>query len=207
MKGIFITFEGIEGVGKTTQIARLHQYLLAEGYSTIQVREPGGTEIGSHIRSILLDPTIQESFSAYTELLLYVASRAQLVHQVILPALKEGKIVLCDRFVDSTIAYQVYGAGLSIDEVLQINRLATNGLVPDRTYLFDLSPSLIEERLHLRGQGKDRMEQKAHAFHERVREGYLQLATSNSERIRVLDATKSKTEIFDEILQDFRSYS
>ncbi len=206
MKGKFITFEGTEGVGKTTQVSRLYEYLLAEGFPVILVHEPGGTEIGNRIRSILLDSEIKEPFSVHTELLLYAASRSQLVHQVILPAISSGKIVLCDRFTDSTIAYQSYGAGASIVEVIQINKLATNGLEPDRTYLLDLPIELAETRLLTRGKSKDRMEQKEIAFHERVRDGYLTLASGVPERICVIDASKSKEEIFDEIVQDLLQY-
>lgn len=207
MKGKFITFEGAEGVGKTTQISRLYDHLLSEGYSVVRVHEPGGTEVGNQIRSILLDPTIKEPFSIHAELLLYAASRAQLVNQVIRPALAKGQIILCDRFADSTIAYQAYGAGASIGEVIHINQLATMGLQPDRTYLLDMPVSQAESRLALRGKQKDRMEQKELAFHERVREGYLTLAAGVPERIMVVDANKSIEEIFDEILRDFNKLS
>jgi dTMP kinase len=205
MKGIFLTFEGIEGVGKSTQIAKLYDYLSVD-YPVIQVREPGGTKIGMEIRKILLDPSIQEPFSMFAELFLYAASRAQLMEQVILPALEEGKIILCDRFIDSTIAYQAYGAGVPLQDVLQINRQAIGNHFPNRTYLLDLPISISQERLAARSKGKDRMEQKSEDFHSRVRNGYLALAEDNKERIKLIDATRSKKSIFKEILQDIKSY-
>jgi dTMP kinase len=205
MKGIFLTFEGIEGVGKSTQIAKLYDYLSVD-YPVIQVREPGGTKIGMEIRKILLDPSIQEPFSMFAELFLYAASRAQLMEQVILPALEEGKIVLCDRFIDSTIAYQAYGAGVPLPDVLQINQQAIRNYFPNRTYLLDLPISISQERLAARSKGKDRMEQKSEEFHTRVRNGYLALAEENKERIKLIDATRSKKSIFKEILQDIKSY-
>jgi dTMP kinase len=205
MKGIFLTFEGIEGVGKSTQIAKLYDYLSVD-YPVIQVREPGGTKIGMEIRKILLDPSIQEPFSMFAELFLYAASRAQLMEQVILPALEEGKIILCDRFIDSTIAYQAYGAGVPLQDVLQINRQAIGNHLPNRTYLLDLPISISQERLAARSKGKDRMEQKSEDFHSRVRNGYLALAEDNKERIKLIDATRSKKSIFKEILQDVKSY-
>lgn len=205
MTGMFITFEGIEGVGKSTQIQKLYEYLSVD-YSVIQVREPGGTKIGTEIRKILLDPAIKEPFSMFTELFLYAASRAQLMDQVVIPALNEGKIVLCDRFIDSTVAYQAYGAGVPLQDVHQINRQAIGEYIPNRTYLLDLPLSLSQKRIEMRSNGKDRMEQKSLAFHERVRQGYLALAEENQERIMLIDAAKSKEAIFEEIIQDIKSY-
>jgi dTMP kinase len=205
MKGKFITFEGIEGVGKSTQIAKLYEYLSVD-YSVIQVREPGGTKIGTEIRKILLDPSIKEPFSLYAELFLYAASRAQLMEQLVIPALKEGNIVLCDRFIDSTVAYQAYGAGVPIHDVQQINQQAIGDYIPNRTYLLDLPLSISQKRIAMRNNGKDRMEQKSLVFHEKVRHGYLALAKENRERIMLIDATKSKETIFEEIVQDIQSH-
>ncbi|MCH5585828.1 dTMP kinase [Shimazuella sp. AN120528] len=205
MKGMFITFEGIEGVGKSTQIAKLYEYLSVD-HPVIQVRDPGGTKIGTEIRKVLLDPSIKEPFSRFAELFLYAASRAQLMEQVVIPALKEGKIVLCDRFIDSTVAYQAYGAGIPLDDVRQINRLAIREYVPHRTYLLDLPLSVSQKRIGMRSSGKDRMEQKSLAFHGRVRNGYLAIAEENKERIMLIDATKSKKTIFEEIVRDIHSY-
>lgn len=205
MKGIFITFEGIEGVGKSTQIAKLYDHLSAK-YEVIQVRDPGGTKIGTEIRKILLDPSIKEPFSLYAELFLYAASRAQLMEQVVIPALKSGKIVLCDRFIDSTVAYQAYGAGIPLGDVHQITKQAIRGYMPNRTYLLDLPLSLSQKRIAMRPSGKDRMEQKPLAFHERVRHGYLTLAEENSDRIMLINAAKNKKTIFEEIIRDVQSY-
>lgn len=202
---MFITFEGMEGVGKSTQIAKLYEYLSVD-HSVIQVREPGGTKIGTEIRKILLDPSIKEPFSILAELFLYAASRAQLMEQVVIPALESGKIVLCDRFIDSTVAYQAYGAGVPLNDVHQINRQAIGKYSPNRTYLLDLPLSVSQKRIAMRSNGKDRMEQKSLAFHERVRYGYLTLAEENKERIMLIDATKSKKTIFEEIVQDIHSY-
>ncbi|WP_028777568.1 dTMP kinase [Shimazuella kribbensis] len=205
MEGIFITFEGIEGVGKSTQIAKVYEYL-SKDYSVIQVRDPGGTEIGTKIREVLLDPSIKEPFAMFTELFLYAASRAQLMNQVIVPALRNGTIVLCDRFIDSTIAYQAYGAGVPLADVHQINCQAIGDYFPTRTYLLDLSLKVSQKRLSQRSMGKDRMEQKSLKFHDRVRQGYLKLAEENKERIKLIDATKNKKTIFQEIVQDLHTY-
>ncbi|MBA4495843.1 dTMP kinase [Paenactinomyces guangxiensis] len=202
MNGLFITFEGPEGAGKTTQIARLEQYLLDRKIPCIVVREPGGTNIGNLIRHILLNPELSE-MKQRTEILLYAASRAQLVEQVIHPALSGGQVILCDRYVDSSIAYQGYGAMWDINEVMQVNRIATGGLRPDRTYLLDLPVELGLERIYFRGVKKDRMELKEKMFHNRVREGYLAIAQAEPERFRVIRANGEIDEVFNQILRDF----
>ncbi|MBA4542469.1 MULTISPECIES: dTMP kinase [Thermoactinomyces] len=200
-KGRFITFEGPEGAGKTTQIRLLEDYLRLKGKECITVREPGGTPIGDGIRQILLSTEFSD-MRPRTEILLYAASRAQLVDQVIRPALEQGKIVLCDRYVDSSIAYQGYGAQWDLQEVIQINEWATGGLKPDRTYLLDLPVEMSQSRMKNRGGKKDRMELKEKLFHERVREGFLSLAQSAPERYRKLDACLSKEEIFGQLAED-----
>jgi dTMP kinase len=200
-KGLFITFEGPEGAGKTTQITLLEEYLGQKGVECIAVREPGGTPIGDRVRQILLSPEFSE-MRPRTEILLYAASRAQLVEQVIRPALDQGKVVLCDRYVDSSIAYQGYGAQWELQEVIQINRWATGGLKPDRTYLLDLPIDISQSRMKNRGGKKDRMELKEKLFHERVREGFLALLKSDPERYRKLDARLSKEEIFTQLADD-----
>jgi dTMP kinase len=204
-KGILVTLEGIEGVGKSTQIALVRE-VLAQNQEVICVREPGGTEIGSRIRHLLLDPTIEETFFPFTELFLYAASRAQLMAQVIQPALDVGKIVLCDRFIDSTVAYQAYGAGIPLVDVEKINLQATNGVMPTRTYLLDLPLTVSEQRMTARGKGKDRMERKELAFHKRVRAGFLAIAEQEPERVKVIDATMSPTDICMEITADLQKY-
>ncbi len=190
---MFITFEGPEGSGKTTQIQALHRYLEERGYDLIVTREPGGTRIGDQIRRILLDPRNQELLPE-AEILLFSASRAQLVGQVIRPALARGTIVLCDRFADSTLAYQGYGRGLDLEQLRRITAFATGGLMPDLTIYLDLD---VEEGLRRKRQdeGKDqeawnRLDQQALEFHRRVRQGYLALAAAEPERWFVVDASQ-----------------
>ena len=149
MSGYFITFEGPDGAGKTTQVKRLASELENRGYRVIVTREPGGTEISDHIRAILLHPE-HRSMADQTEVLLYAASRAQHVHQTIKPALERGDIVICDRFIDASIAYQAYGLGIDEQVVRSINAFASSGLQPNRTYMLDLSAEVGRERILLR---------------------------------------------------------
>jgi len=201
VRGLLITLEGPEGAGKTTQALRLKAYLEARKIPVIHTREPGGTPIGDRIREILLDPQASE-MSLRAEILLYAASRAQLVDQLIRPALKAGKTVICDRYVDSSIVYQAYGAEGDHEEVVEVNRMATGALVPDRTYLLDLPLEEGDRRLKERGSRKDRMELKEAAFHQRVREGFLKLAQKAPERFCVLDATEAPDQVFQRITGD-----
>ncbi len=182
---MFITFEGPDGAGKTTQIKLLYEALKAGGYRVVVTREPGGTSIGDRIRELLLDPD-QKEMAAETEVLLYAAARAQHVQEKIVPALQEGKLVLCDRFVDASLAYQGYGLGLGEAQVRVINQFATGGLEPDLTILLDLPPEEGRRRLERRSP-LDRIEQKSIAYHRRVREGFLQLA-KREKRMMVIDA-------------------
>ncbi|TCS94328.1 dTMP kinase [Hazenella coriacea] len=198
---MFITFEGPEGAGKTTQISRVHDFLKNRGISCIAVREPGGTNIGNRIRELLLDPKLNE-MKQRTEILLYAASRTQLVEEVILPELASGKVVLCDRYVDSSIAYQGYGANWNIDEVVTINQIATGRVLPDRTYLLDIPVQFGQKRLQIRGDQKDRIELKEKLFHTRVREGYLQLAKEEPNRFQYVDATGDVEEVYQQIIAD-----
>ncbi len=193
MSGVFITFEGGEGSGKSTQIARLAQRLLAAGRRIRVLREPGGTRLGEAVREVLLDAS-HEAVSPRCELLLYEAARAQLVDEVIRPALEAGEIVLCDRFFDSSTAYQGHARGLSLSEIDALNGFATGGLVPDRTLYFDIS---AEEGLRraTRGGAADRLEREDAAFHERVRAGFLAIAAASPERLRVVDATGTVEEV------------
>lgn len=184
-KGFFVTFEGPEGSGKSTQIKRLESYLKRKGHKTLLLREPGGTHVSEAIRHILLD-TKSKGMSPEVELLLYLAARGQIVREKILPALKKGKVVICDRFEDSTVAYQGYGRGLSLDFIQSASHWVRGKLVPDLTILLDLSP---EDGFKRTGR-RDRMEQESINFHRRVRKGFLALARKNSKRFVVLDATK-----------------
>ncbi|MPZ47735.1 MAG: dTMP kinase [Dehalococcoidia bacterium] len=182
--GLLITFEGGEAAGKTTQSELLALHLEAGGWQVLRLREPGGTPLGEQVRHLLLQRETQLTPEA--ELMLFLAARAELVRRVILPALTDGAVVICDRFSDSTYAYQGFGRGLDLDEVRRLDAFATGGLVPDLTVLLDLPVELSRRRL---GSDTDAFEREADAFHERVREGYIALAGENPERWLVLDAT------------------
>jgi dTMP kinase len=195
MKGTFITFEGIEGSGKSTQIALLANYLTARGVRHVLTREPGGTLIGDQVRKILLDPA-NRSLDPAAELLLYAASRAQHLREIIMPALADGTNVLCDRFSDATLAYQGYGRGLDIEMIRSLDRIVTAGMRPDLTLLFDIEAvsgiARARGRNNSRGlEAEARFENEELAFHERVRQGYLTLVAQEPERIRVVDASSS----------------
>ncbi|MCH7760206.1 dTMP kinase [candidate division TA06 bacterium] len=194
--GFFITFEGIEGSGKTTQAENLNRTLLKKGYSTLFTREPGGTEISEKIRAVLLDRANTDMFPL-TELLLYLASRAQLVHEAIFPALEEGMIVLSDRFADSTLAYQGGGRGIDRRRIQSLNTLLLGGRKPDLTFLFDLPP---EEGLQ-RGGKKDRMEMEQETFYRKVRDAYRRIARENPERVRVINGRQEESVIEREVLR------
>ncbi|HEY3825019.1 MAG TPA: dTMP kinase [Bryobacteraceae bacterium] len=193
-RGRFITFEGIDGCGKTTQFRLLAQWLRERGKDVVETVEPGGTAIGQQIRRILLDPASAE-IQPRTELLLYFASRAQNVDQVIRPAIDSGRIVLCDRFTDSTFVYQGCGRGLDSDVVLDLDRIACRGLKPDITFLIDIDPETSLARARRRneriGPAESRIDDESAAFHERVRRGYLALAKTEPERIIVIDGAAS----------------
>jgi len=192
MKGTFITFEGAEGSGKSTQAQLVHEYLKRRKKPVLFVYEPGAVKISEAIRRILLD-TKNVRMSKECETLLYMAARAQLVKEVIAPALKKGKIVLCDRFLDSTIAYQGYGYGVFPTFIKQLGRFVTEGIQPDKTFLFDIE---VKKGLSRKGQGKDRIELRSVAYHERVRRGYLKLARQEPNRIEVIKVNQSKEKIF-----------
>lgn len=198
MSGLFITMEGTDGSGKSTQINMLKEYLEKKGYDVVFVREPGGTKIGEKIREIILDPENNE-MEYITEALLYASSRAQLVNQVILPALKNGKVVLCDRFVDSSIVYQGIARDLGEDIIAKINRIATGGLKPDITIFLNLSP---EKAMKRKKQQKelDRLENEKQYFYNQVYYGYKTLAKKNSKRIKTIDASKDIESIYNDII-------
>jgi len=196
MKGTFITFEGTEGSGKSTQIVLLANFLKSRGMRVVLTREPGGTPIGDQVRKILLDPA-HTALDPKAELLLYAASRAQHLHEVILPALASGTIVLCDRFSDATLAYQGYGRGLDIEMIRALDRIVCAGTRPDLTFLFDIDAALGIARAHGRNtscglETEARFENEALAFHERVRQGYRTLARQEPDRIRMVDASPAQ---------------
>ncbi len=199
MRGTFITFEGPEGSGKTTQAKRLVERLQGEGRDVVYTREPGGTKTGEAIRQILQYDAAGEPIADECEVLLFAASRAQLVRAVILPALERGAWVISDRFADSTTVYQGYGRGFSVEDMLTINAFAIGQAVPDLTILLDVTVTSGFERLAKRTKQentkKDRIEQEARAFHERVRQGYLDLAARWPERFQRLDGVASPDEV------------
>ncbi len=180
MRGVFITFEGPEGSGKTTQLRLLAPWLESQGYPILTTREPGGTVIGEAIRAVLHDPTHRE-MSPRAEILLYAASRAQHVDEVIRPALNAGRIVLCDRYYDSTYAYQGYGRGLDLETLRAITTFATTNLSPDLTLYLDLDPAIGLQRRRASGP-LNRLDQETLDFHQRVRAGYLELMAREPQR-------------------------
>lgn len=201
-RGFFISFEGIEGTGKTTQVRLLAERLSKAGYSVILTKEPGGTAIGNKIRDVLLQPEHKGMFYL-TELLLYNADRAQHLKELILPAISEGKIVITDRFSDSTVAYQGYGRGIDISLIKSIDEIATGGIKPDITILFDLDVETGLKRN--RGINKiDRLELEDIEFHKKVRKGYLQIANREPERIRIIDASMPIDKITEKIWEIIR---
>jgi dTMP kinase len=199
VKGLFITFEGTEGSGKSTQISLLAASLKAVGRELTLTREPGGTPIGDQVRKILLDPS-NKALDPKAELLLYAASRAQHLAEKILPALAAGRIVLCDRFSDATLAYQGYGRGLDIEMIRALDRIVTTGLRPHLTVLLDLDAVAGLSRARGRNSSyglehEGRFENEDIAFHERVRQGYLTLAKQEPDRVRVVDAARTPEEV------------
>lgn len=209
-RGKFITFEGIDGCGKTTQMRLLGQYLTERGVAVVPTREPGGTELGRKVRSALLDG-VAGSVEPLAELLLYAADRAQHVRRVILPALSLGKVVLSDRFYDATTVYQGYARGFDLKLVNQLNELATGGLKPDLTLLFDLDVETGLKRTMRRGDGTgmtaagpDRLDQEPVEFHERVRKAYLEIAAREPERFRVIPSAGPVEETFELMIRAVR---
>lgn len=197
-KGLFITFEGADGCGKTTQLNLLRDYLEKSGYEVILTREPGGKGLGEKIREILLN--YDGEVSDRCESFLFLADRAQNIDTIVKPAVQSGKIVLCDRHTDSSVAYQGYGRGLDIDRINMLNNLATNGIKPDLTFVFDIDTKTSMQRV---GSDKDRMESAGMEFHTKVRNGYLELAKKEPHRIKVIDAAKSIDEVHNEVIKLF----
>ncbi len=199
-RGLFLSFEGGEGAGKSTQIHMLVKALEARGHQVVQTREPGGTEIADRIRSMILDPSMT-GLLPLAELFLYEASRAQHVEEKIRPALAKGQVVICDRFVDSSVVYQGAARGLDGKLIRTLNKLATSGLLPRITFLLDIDPVRGFDRVGQRGAALDRMEAEGLAFHRAVRNGYRKLAKSDRRRIRLIDASKSAEKVHALILK------
>lgn len=198
--GLLITFEGGEGTGKSTQIARLSDSLIARGYSVERYREPGTTDVGEQIRHVLQYSKQSAAMVPETELLLFQGSRAQLVREKIIPDLREGKVVMLDRFYDSSTVYQGVGRKIDGEMVQHLNRFATGGLRPDLTLLLDFDPKVGLERAMGR-QLFDRFEGLSLEFHQRVRQGYLDLAASEPDRIKVVDASGGVDDVYAQIAQ------
>jgi dTMP kinase len=201
---MFITLEGIEGSGKTTQIQTLVRALTAAGLDCLTTREPGGTPIGSQIRSVLLNPD-NGALAPTAEMLLYMADRVQHLETVVRPALSAGKVVVCDRYFDATLVYQGYARGLDRDMINRLHRLACNGMMPDFTLLLDLPPEIGLDRAWSRIHADDaharesRFETEALAFHQRVRDGYLDLARREPQRFAVIDAALDAAAVGEQI--------
>ena len=189
MSGLFITMEGTDGAGKSTLLDLLNKYLKDKGFNVVFVREPGGTKISEKIRNIILDIDNKE-MHYMTEAFLYASSRTQLVNEVIIPELKKGSVVICDRFVDSSIVYQGIARNLGVEVVRKINNIATGGLIPDITFFLDLSPDKAIERKKEQKE-LDRLEREKSQFYNKVYEGYKMLIEEEGERIKVIDATQS----------------
>lgn len=198
MNSKFITIEGIEGAGKSTQLAFIQRYITEQGKTLTITREPGGTNLGEQIRTLLLTPT-KDGMASDTELLLMFAARAEHVAQVIKPALERGDWVLSDRFTDATFAYQGGGRGINQQRIAEIADWTLNGLQPDLTLLFDLTVELGQQRVLSRNEGIDRFEQEKIEFFQRIRDCYLERAKQDPNRIKILDASQSITDIESQI--------
>ncbi len=202
---LFISFEGIDGCGKSTHLNLLDEYLQSLGYSVLRPREPGGTAIGEKIRKILLEKT-EDNMMAETELLLFLASRAQITREIIAPALHEGKVVICDRFMDSSVAYQGYGRALGPERVKLMNRFATGDIVPDITFLLDVDVEEARSRLDQRDSEMNRLDSETVQFMQTVREGFLAMQKDEPDRIKLVDTSgaKESTQMF--IRETIRRY-
>lgn len=194
MKGIFITVEGPEGSGKTTAISTVEKKLIDEGFDVITTREPGGIDIAEKIRSVILDKE-NIKMDAKCEALLYAAARRQHLVEKVLPALENGCIVLCDRFIDSSLAYQGSGRSLGIDNILKINDFAIDGLLPNKTVFFDINPEEGLKRIKSNNRNTNRLDDESIVFHEKVYKGYQEICSMFPDRIVKIDATKSIEEV------------
>lgn len=205
MKGIFITFEGTEGSGKTTIIENIERDLRDKGYLVVKTREPGGSKIPEEIRAIILNVKNVE-MDAITEALLYAASRRQHLKEVVIPYLDKGYIVLCDRYVDSSLAYQGYARGIGIEEVYQINQFATENLMPDLTLYIDVSPEIGLKRVQKRSDKQDRLDLESMQFHQNVYDGYQILAKKFSDRIKVISGKEELSNVYENVKNEIFSF-
>lgn len=193
-KGFFITFEGGDGCGKSTQLELVEKYLKEKGKITLKTREPGSVGLGQKLREVLLH--YDGDVASRAEAFLFLADRAQHIEKIIKPALNDGVVILCDRHTDSSVAYQGYGRGENIEQINMLNNLATQGLNPDLTLLFDVSTEVAQTRV---GSEKDRMESAGIEFHKKVRNGYLEIAKNEPHRIKVIDANLTIEEVFEQV--------
>ncbi len=199
-KGLFITFEGADGCGKTTQLKLLAKHLEQKGFEVVITREPGAVGLGIKIREILLN--YEGEVASRAESFLFLADRAQHIETLVKPAIEQGKIVLCDRHTDSTVAYQGFGREQDLEQINLLNKIAVGGIVPDLTYLFDID---VETSMSRVGNEKDRMESAGVEFHNKVRQGYLEIAKNEPERIKTLDAKNSIENISEQVIEIFEN--
>jgi len=200
-KGLFITFEGADGCGKTTQLNKLAEYLKDEGYSVVVTREPGAKGLGEKIRELLLH--YDGDVSKNCEMFMFLADRAQHIDNLVKPAIDKGEIVLCDRHTDSLVAYQGYGRGNDIEEIISLNNIATHSIHPDLTFVFDVATEVAQQRV---GSEKDRMESAGIEFHKKVRQGYLKIAAQEPNRVKVVNANNSIDTVFEDVLKIIKEY-
>lgn len=201
MKGLFITFEGLDGCGKSTQLNLLAEHLKSKGLEVLITREPGSIGLGEKLREILLN--YDGEVSSNCEAFLFLADRAQHIDTLVKPAIDSGKIVLCDRHTDSTIAYQGYGRGVDLAQIKMLNNIATSGLVPDLTFVFDIDVETSQSRV---GKNKDRMESAGVEFHNKVREGFLKIAENELKRVKVINSKDSIEHIFEQVKKIMDDY-
>lgn len=200
MKGFFITFEGTEGSGKTTVIEKVAKYYIDKGYKVIKTREPGGSKIAEDIRNIILDVN-NTNMDAITEAMLYAASRRQHLVEKVIPYLEQGYIVLCDRFIDSSLAYQGYARGLGIEKVFQLNLIATNGLLPLKTIYIDVHPEIGLSRIKNNNREQNRLDLEKLSFHQKVYEGYNQVSNMFKDRFIVINGEQEQEKVFNDTVE------
>ena len=199
MKGFFITFEGTEGSGKTTVIEKVEQYYIEKGYQVIRTREPGGSKIAEDIRNVILDVN-NTNMDSITEAMLYAASRRQHLVEKVIPNMEKGCIVLCDRFIDSSLAYQGHARNLGIDKVYQLNLIATNGLLPDATIYVDVKPEVGLARIKSNNREQNRLDLEKMSFHEKVYEGYKIVSEMFKDRFKVINGEQDRESVFNDTI-------
>ena len=200
MKGFFITFEGTEGSGKTTVIEKVEQYYTEKGYQVIRTREPGGSKIAEDIRNVILDVN-NTNMDSITEAMLYAASRRQHLVEKVIPYTEKGYIVLCDRFIDSSLAYKGHARGLGIDKVYQLNLIATNGLLPDATIYVDVRPEVGLARIKTNNREQNRLDLEKLSFHDKVYEGYRIVSEMFKERFKVINGEQDREAVFNDTIK------